>query len=721
MSDSGKQSPLGVNSLSGLLQNTGIGINSTAASYMGASTSISTYTYGTIISNTVLNNLTNAIRQGWVRYNAGDMSLSTYTNLLAIGSTTIPALGNSPPSTYSGSQSYNFAYTGQNASYGYYRLFSLQAYNEYNYNSTLPSYIDFLGSFQQAGSFINQSNQAIMTLQNSSEFLAGTYSNMNDLTTADVAGVSLATTDFGQDLINLGKALDLKTISTFGLPSNLLATIKNVNGLTASLRIALLASGMSVSDVDRATSNNNVTANQQQMIYGAFLIILGIDLTEILVSLNCKTLGLNTLADLLNPSKMFPNSYLTLTVPVYNVGQTQSTNSKTYYPIYTASGSLNSALTAPAIKSQIGATIPSGEAQVSYTGYSDVNNLQVLPEGFGSYLQNIIPADVAVAAGAFSMSMQQIKNISNVPIEKFAQVAANLETTQGLDLVNGTNVPTDTTNTPAALAAIALGSGASNTYTYSDFFGSMSGLPYPWELMQSLILSIQTSNLATIYANLYSATQGSSVGLDAAVQAQIDLANAEIAIINNISSIQVAQLNSLYSKTATQLNIEQRARYNGLSTLPDPRTGTIYPYPTTVYSFVDSIPTYALSTQPNMAAQTLEAISDLTNVTGQSIVGMMRENRNQARLNLVGIPLDNNIPDTVPLNAADAAPAYPADTSPITAPEPIVIPGSLAEPVNIIPIPLNTIDNSSVLLPSVPSIAQAINDVITCNCDCWVQ
>lgn len=714
MSNSGKQSPLGVNSLSGLLQNTGIGINSTAASYMGVSTSISTYTYGTIISNTVLNNLTNAIRQGWVRYNAGDLSLSTYTNLLAIGSTTIPALGNSPPSTYSGSQSYNFAYTGQNASYGYYRLFSWQAYNEYNYNSTLPSYIDFLGSFQQAGSFINQSNQAIMTLQNSSEFLAGTYSNMNDLTTADVAGVSLATTDFGQDLINLGKALDLKTISTFGLPSNLLATIKNVNGLTASLRIALLASGMSVSDVDRATSNNNVTANQQQMIYGAFLIILGIDLTEILVSLNCKTLGLNTLADLLNPSKMFPNSYLTLTVPVYNVGQTQSTNSKTYYPIYTASGSLNSALTAPAIKSQIGATIPSGEAQVSYTGYSDVNNLQVLPEGFGSYLQNIIPADVAVAAGAFSMSMQQIKNISNIPVEKFAQVTANLETTQGLNLVNGTNVPTDNTNTPAALAAIALGSGASNTYTYSDFFGSMSGLPYPWELMQSLILSIQTSNLATIYANLYSATQGSSAGLDAAVQAQIDLANAEIAIINNISSIQVAQLNSLYSKTATQLNIEQRARYNGISTTPGYTT-------TTVYSFVDNIPTYALSTQPNMAAQTLEAISDLTNVTGQSIVGMMRENRNQARLNLVGIPLDNNIPDTVPLNAADAAPAYPADTSIITAPDPIVIPGSLAEPVNIIPIPLNTIDNSSVLLPSVPSIAQAINDVITCNCDCWVQ
>lgn len=713
MSDSGKQSPLGVNVLSGLLQNTGLNINASTAAIMGSSTSVSNYTYGTIISNTVLNNLTNAIRQGYVRYNAGDLSLSTYTNLLAIGSTTIPALGNSPPSTYSGSQSYNKPYTEENASYGYFRLFSWQAYNEYNYNSSLPSYTSFLGSFQQAGSYINQSNQAIMTLTNSLEFLTGTYSNMNDLTTADITGVSLATPDFGQDLVNLGKALDLKTISTFGLPSNLLATIKNVNGLTTSLRIALLASGLSVSDVDRATSNNNVTPNQQQMIYGAFLIIAGVDLDEILISLNCKTQGLDTLADLLNPIKMFPISYLTLTVPVYNVGQIQSTNSKTYYPIYSGDGSLNSALTAPAIKKQIGSTTPAGTAQVSYTGYTSINNVQVIPQGFGSYLQDLIPADIAVAAGAFSVSMQQIKNIINIPIEKFAQVAANLETTEGLNLVNGTNVPTDTTNAQTALTAIALGSGASNTYTYSDFFGCMSGLPYPWVIMQSLIQDIQTTTLATIYANLYTATQGSSVGLDAAVQAQIDLANAEIATIKNVSSIQAAQLNSLYSQTATQLNIEQRARNSGITTV----TYTT----TTTYSFVDSIPSYALDTQPNMSAQTLEAISDLTNVTGQSIVGMMRENRNQSRLNLVGIPLDNNIPSDVPLNASDAAPAYPADTTTIVAPTIIVIPGSLAEPVNIIPIPLNTIDNSSVLLPSVPSIAQAINDVITCNCDCWVQ
>jgi hypothetical protein len=181
---------------------------------------------------------------------------------------------------------------------------------------------------------------------------------MNDLITADLTGVNLATRTFGQDLINLGKALDLKTLYTFGLPSNLLTTIKSVNGLTASLRVALIASGLSTEEINQATDNINVTTAQQQKIYGSFLIITGTDLSEILISLNCNTVGLETLADLLNPKKMFPNSYQSLTVPVYNAtGASQPTNSKTYYPIYVGN-SVNSALNAPAIVIQLAPVPP---------------------------------------------------------------------------------------------------------------------------------------------------------------------------------------------------------------------------------------------------------------------------------------------------------------------------------------------------------------------------
>lgn len=364
MSNTGKQSPLGVSSLAGLLQNKGFWINQPTAGYMGSSTSVSNYTYGTMVSSTALNNLTNAIRQGYVRYLAGELSITQYTNLISIGHNLIPALGNSPPSTYtySGSPSWSGAgYVGETASYGFFRLFPWQAYNEFNYNQTLSTngrYNDFVGSFMNATSFIDYSNQALTAMQLSNDFLKGTYSNMNDLITADVSGVNLATRAFGQDLLNLGKALDLKTLYTFGLPSNLLTTIKSVNGLTASLRVALIASGLTTEEIDQATDNINVTKDQQQKIYGSFLIIAGIDLYEILVALNCNTSGLETLADLLNPKKMFPNSYQSLTVPVYNAtGAIQPTNSKTYYPIYVGD-SVNSALNAPAIVIQLAPVPP---------------------------------------------------------------------------------------------------------------------------------------------------------------------------------------------------------------------------------------------------------------------------------------------------------------------------------------------------------------------------
>lgn len=404
----------------------------------------------------------------------------------------------------------------------------------------------------------------------------------------------------------------------------------------------------------------------------------------------------------------------------------------------------------------------------------DIRN-QVIPEGFGSYLTDILPGDIALAAGAFTASMQQIKNIIKIPIEKFAQAVVNLETTQGLDAINGTDVPADVAEVQAAYSLVALGSGPYNTYTYSDFFGCMSGLPYPWANLQALILNLQNSALAGVYTNLYAATQGPTLGLDLAVQTQIDLANAAIASILTAKPGLSGEVNNLYNQMGTQLGIEQAARNLGLAPLPSPRDPGIHPYPITIYSFIDTVaPKYAKETDPNMAAQTLEAISNLSIPAGQSIVGMMRASRNQDRLAILGIPLDDNIPDIFTpeeVIAGDPAPAYPFNVEPVsprilvdplTGPPTVgliyatvvdtgtvgpvdgatsspdslipnavssvipggaVVPGSLAGSpyTNLIPPALNTIDTSDVLLPAVPTVAQAIEQVINCNCDCWVQ
>ena len=359
MSDTGKQSPLGVNTLSSLLQNIGFNINPIMIDFTGSSTSVSSATQlGKIVNDTCLRLLTYSINDA---YSRGQVNSTTYNNLISIGSTTIPALGNSPPSTFNWTGypnwASNYTYTNEVTRWGYVRLFALQGYNEFNYNSGLSAdagaYKDFLSGFMSTCSFIESSNDAILAVNNSQEFLDGTYSNMDDLTTGDITGVSVATTIFGQDLIASGKAINLQTIATFGLPSNLLFTLQKNNAITKSVSLALIASNITVSELEQILGNiSSVTKEQERKIYGAFGIILGQDLKDILVSLNCKTVGLESLADLLNPLKLFPNSYATLTVPVYNtIGG--PANSKIYYPIYVNDG-LNSQLRSPTAVQQNG-------------------------------------------------------------------------------------------------------------------------------------------------------------------------------------------------------------------------------------------------------------------------------------------------------------------------------------------------------------------------------
>ena len=358
MSDTGKQSPLGVNALSSLVQNIGFNINPIMVDYVGVSTSNSSCTsVGSIVSITCLLPLTYAIQDAYTR---GQVNSTTYNNLIAIGSTSIPGMGNSPPSTFNWTGYPNWAssytYTNSVTQWGYVRLFALQAYNEFNYNSGLSAdsgaYKDFLSSFMSIYSFVEYSNDAILAVNNSQEFLDGTYSNMDDLITADITGVSIATTIFGQDLIISGKAINLQYIATFGLPSNLLATLKNNNAITKSVTLALIASGITIPELNEILSNfESIAREQERKMYSAFSIIVGQDLNDILVSLNCKTAGIESLADLLNPKKLFPNSYLTLTVPVYNTLGGPA-NSKIYYPIYVNDG-LNSQLNSPTIGSQL--------------------------------------------------------------------------------------------------------------------------------------------------------------------------------------------------------------------------------------------------------------------------------------------------------------------------------------------------------------------------------
>lgn len=380
MSSSGKQAPLGVNALTSLLKNVGLNINPPTAAHTGVSHSYPEYSFGSVVNDSGLYWLTYAIRDAWCRKVVTPATV--YYNLYTIGgdlnttpayNNTIPALGNSRPITYKRPgwpnwNPYTLAnpYANELTSWGYVRLFALQAWNEFNYNSALPYYGEFLQSFINAYGFVESSNQAIMSQHNSKRFLDSTYSNMNDLMTADVSGVNMATTAFGQDLVASGKAIDLESIATFGLPINLLRTLRRYNTLTKAVSLALVNSGISHDDLLNIMLDESIaTSTHQKLMYQAFLTVKGDDLAEVLITLNCKTPGLTSLADLLNPKKLMPNSYSSLTVPLYNK-KLSSANSKTYYPIYEGGGT-SSKISTPAVVDQVGTMIPSGTPKIAAT------------------------------------------------------------------------------------------------------------------------------------------------------------------------------------------------------------------------------------------------------------------------------------------------------------------------------------------------------------------
>ena len=383
---------------------------------------------------------------------------------------------------------------------------------------------------------------------------------------------------------------------------------------------------------------------------------------------------------------------------------------------------------------------------------SNTVQIQAMPSGFGSYLSTILPEDIAVACGAFSTSMMQIKNITRVPIEKFAQVAGSLETTKGLD-VNGTTVPTDTSLATAAKNSLALGSGPHGTYTMGDFFGAMSGTPYNYKNIESTINSIDTAALAATYASMVALLSGAGP-YDVALQALITTANNDIIACNAVQPTECAQLNTIWNALGTQLAIEQAARDLGLGISSSSNKEASSP--STQLSFVDMIGQYARNVRPHMAAQTLEAISDWNTVGGQSIIAMMRQTRNQDRLAEAGIPLDNNIPSELtsteektliangdsnlytPSTATDpqAWGYYRAtnDDYVITDPNyggPLTntpldtglaeVPGSLAgsKYSNLVPPNLNGVYASKQLSASSYTVAEAQTEVEHCNCDCW--
>ena len=263
----------------------------------------------------------------------------------------------------------------------------------------------FAQAFGAAQGYISLTNGIINSAVNvnSDDFLGPTYTGMDNLISGDIGKVNLAFAAFGADLANIGCAVKFSTVDRIGTPASLLQNLAEcgnmLNGSTPCVTTALKAQGLSDQNIADLVNGNvqslfnpdGLTQNQfdtlQRAAYPALLNVTGDCLTNVLEILDCTTPNIATMADLLNPVKLYPTSFSSLTLPTPN-GPVL---------IYNTDGSVNSSIE-PILNS----------GTISPTGCDD--------------LAKIMPPAQAQANRALQIVYQQVKGIRGSSTQQLATI-----------------------------------------------------------------------------------------------------------------------------------------------------------------------------------------------------------------------------------------------------------------------------------------------------------
>lgn len=387
-------SPLSLEAGAGLLQNTGIQLGSALTANVAA------YEATTLISK-LLNIQSLAA--------TANISAPTLTSLQTMGASTVPALGDSVPTAY------------QNTSYpvppsgGSPKLIPASSASLFggiieNIGSGYLGSGD-LGKFSQAyfasSGYISLVNPVILSAANANNYLGPTFTNMDNLITGDIAQVNLAFPALGEDLAALGFALNLANLDSvaapIGSPAALLQALSQAgnmpNGTLPAVRNALNAVGVTDAEIRDLVTNNvyslfnpaGLTEPEfnalQKRAYPALCEITGAELQEVLDILECTTANITQMCELLNPVKILPKSYLSLTLP------TPSGPVLVYSPTGTVNGDIEPI----------------------------VNSGMLAPVGCDE-LGKIVPPANAAGSKALQIALQQIKNVGSLTTPQLAAV-----------------------------------------------------------------------------------------------------------------------------------------------------------------------------------------------------------------------------------------------------------------------------------------------------------
>jgi hypothetical protein len=317
-------------------------------------------------------------------------------------------------------------------------------------------------------------------------------------------------------------------------------------------------------------------------------------------------------------------------------------------------------------------------------------------------LKKIIPPDQALANQALSRSLRQVKDIFRADLPSVAAAVGQLESNKDLDLINALTTPVPAVVTNFVGTVLATGTGPGNTLTTNDVIGIAAGatattaIAATSTVIQDLanvgaldgltanggtatssvngVYTVMSYCLANAYTTVnsvppdeYTITipaplpgQGTygpdfSFGnvIDAAFANLIASANAVINGIVSTYSAQAAVANDAFSATAQQLvlNVDNciAAGIDIGNVVNDPANANLVPNSvSTVLGLASQLHDIGLDVTEGGAAQFFENTANTNVLAGQAVIASMREGRNIAVLNAVGIQLDTQLVDVNP-------------------------------------------------------------------------
>ena len=324
-------------------------------------------------------------------------------------------------------------------------------------------------------------------------------------------------------------------------------------------------------------------------------------------------------------------------------------------------------------------------------------------------LKKIIPADQALANQALSRSLRQVKDIFDTDLPEVSAAVSALESNKDLDLINALTTPIPAAITTFVDTSLATGTGPGNTLTTNDMIGIAAGatvnseLPVVTEALTELAdlgaLDSLTANggssgsvtngLYTLmsYALIGAYSNAGNVGdtttipnttyytgpqvfgnvelaFSTAGTGLIARANSWISNIAANNASLTSQANQATDACAQQLvlNVDNciAAGINIGNVVNDPANANLIANSvSTALGLASQLHDIGLDVSTGGAAQFFENIANTSTITGQAVIASMREGRNIAVLNAVGIQLDTQLVDvnantTVANNLQDA-------------------------------------------------------------------